>query len=188
MHSKIKEIRMRLGLSEAQVSSLLNISSYKYRRYEDGSLTISVEVFALLSIMYDVSIDLLVFDKFNVNVIFKEESILKLLSVSKKERTAILESNMCKYCTFNCSSINYRVVKNIIVRFLNNFSKNLYELRCMNLFEVSEVSSLLNIEVERYIHLENGKSWPTVYELIEIVSAFSKSINEILEIKNETDF
>lgn len=188
MHSKIKEIRMRLGLSEAQVSSFLNISSYKYRRYEDGSLTISVEVLVLLSIMYDISIDLLVFDKFNVNVIFKEESIMNLLSVSEKERIVILKSNMCKYCTFNCASINYRVVKNVIARFLNKFSKNLYELRCVKLFEVSEVSSLLNIEVDRYVLLENGKAWPTVYELIEIVSVFSKSINEILEIKNETDF
>lgn len=188
MHSKIKEIRIRLGLSETQISSLLNISSYKYRRYEDGSLTISVEVLMLLSIMYDVSIDLLAFDKFNVEVIFKEESIIKMLSVSEKERIVILESNMCKYSTFNCASINYRVVKNIIARFLNNFSKNLYELRCMKLFEVSEVSSLLNIEVERYIHLEKGKTWPTVYELTEIASVFLKSINEILEIKNETDF
>lgn len=187
MHNKIKEIRLRLGLSETQVSSLLNISSYKYKRYEDGSLTISVEVLVLLSIMYDVSIDFLIFDRFNVNIIFKEESIVKLLSVSNKERIAILESNMCKYCTFNCASINYRVVKNIIGRFLNNFSKNLYELRCMKLFEVLEVSALLNMEMDRYIYLEKGRSWPTVYELIEMVSVFSKSINEIFEIKNETD-
>lgn len=188
MHNKIKEIRIRLDLSEAQVSSLLNISSYKYRRYEDGSLMPSVEILVLLSIMYDVSIDFLVYDKFSVNVICKEESIIKLLSVSKKERIVILESNMCKHCTFNCVSINYRVVKNIIMRFLNNFSKNLHELRCLNLFEISEVSSLLNIEVEQYIRLENGKAWPTVYELIEIGSVFSKSINDVLEIKNETDF
>lgn len=188
MHSKIKEIRMRLGLSEAQVSSLLNISSYKYRRYEDGSLTISVEVLVLLSIIYEVSIDFLVFDRYNVNVIFKEESIIKLLSVSEKERTAILEANVCRYCTFNCASINYRVVKNIIMRFLSNFSKNLYELRCMKLFEVSEISSLIHVDVEHYIDLESGDVWPTVYELIEIASIFSKSINEILEIKNEADF
>ena len=188
MHNKIKEIRMRLGLSEAQVSSLLNISSYKYRRYEDVSLTISVEVFVLLSIMYDVSIDFLVFDKFSINVILKEESVVKFLNVSPKERLAILESNMCKYCTFNCVSINFRVVKNIIKRFLNNFSNNLYELRCLKSCEISEISSLLNIEVERYILLENGKAWPTVYELIEIGSVFSKSINDVLEIKKETDF
>lgn len=188
MHSKIKEIRMRLGLSEAQVSSLLNISSYKYRRYEDGSLTISVEVLLLLSIMYDVSIDFLVFDKFNVNVILREESVIKLLSVSEKERTAILESNMCKYCTFNCATINYRVVKNILAQFLNKFSKRLYNLRCSKAFEISEISSLLNIDIEHYIDLENGDVWPTIFELIEMVSIFSKPINDIFEMKKETDY
>lgn len=188
MHSKIKEIRMQLGLSEAQVSSLLNISSYKYRRYEDGSLTISVEVLVLLSIMYDISIDLLVFDKFNSDTIFKESTITEVLKLSVKERVAILESNMGKYCTFNCVSINYRVVKNIVSQFLNKFSKNLHNLRCSQSFEISEVSSLLHVDVERYLGLESGSVWPTVYELIETASAFSKSINEILEIKNETDF
>ena len=183
MHSKIKEIRMRLGLSEAQVSSLLNISSYKYRRYEDGSLTISVEVLVLLSIMYGISIDLLVFDKFNVNVIFKEESIIKLLSVSEKERIVILESNMCKYCTFNCASINYRVVKNILACLLDKFSKNLYNLRSVKSFEVIEISSLLNVDIEHYQGLENGDMWPTVFELREIFYVYSKSINDMFEIK-----
>lgn len=187
MHSKIKEIRIRLGLSESQISSLLNISSYKYRRYEDGSLTISVEVLVLLSIMYDISIDLLVFEKFNMNMIFKEQSIIKLLNFSKKERIAILESNMCKYCTFNCISINYRVVKNIIAQFMSKFSKRLYILRCSKAFEISEISALLHIDVEHYLDLESGEVWPTVYELIEIVSIYSKPINDIFEIKNETD-
>lgn len=188
MHSKIKEIRIRLGLSEAQISSLLNISSYKYRRYENGSLSLTAEVLVLLSIMYNIPIDLLAFDRFSMALIFKEVSMIELLQLSGEERISVLEANMCKYCTFNCASINYRVVKNIIMRFLSNFSKNLYELRCMKLFEVSEISSLIHVDVEHYIDLESGDVWPTVYELIEIASIFSKSINEILEIKNEADF
>ena len=188
MHSKIKEIRIRLGLSESQISSLLNISSYKYRRYEDGSLTISVEVLVLLSIMYDISIDLLVFDKFNINSIFKEESIIKLLNSSEEEKNAILKSNMSRNCNFDGVSINYRVVKNIIAEFLNRFSRNLYNWRCSKSFEISEISSLLHVDFDHYLNLEKGKVWPTVYELIEIVSIFSKSINEIFKIEDKTDF
>lgn len=187
MHSKIKEIRMRLGLSESQISSLLNISSYKYRRFEDGALTLTVEVLVLLSIMYDIPIDLLVFDKFNTDVIFEETSIKNILDFSEKERISILESNLCKYCSFNCISTNYRVVKNIIAQFLNKFSKRLYNLRCSKTFEVSEIASLLHIDVKRYLDLERGEVWPTVFELIAIVAVYDKPINDIFEIKNETD-
>lgn len=185
MHSKIKEIRMRLGLSESQISSLLNISSYKYRRFEDGTLTLTVEVLVLLSIMYDISVDLLVFDKFSLDMILKEASIKKILKLSEKERIEILESNMCKYCTFKCSSVNYRVVKNILARLLDKFSKNLYNLRSVKSFEVTEISSLLNVDIEYYQGLENGDMWPTIFELIEIVYAYSESINDMFEINNE---
>lgn len=187
MHSKIKEIRIRLGLSEAQISSLLNISSYKYRRFEDGTLTITVEVLVLLSIMYDIPIDLLVFDKFNTDLIFEETSIKNILDFSEKERISMLESNLCKYCTFNCTTINYRAVKNILITFQNKFSRNLYDLRYSRSLEMSETSLKLHTNVEHYLALESGKIWPSVYELVELSSVFTKSINQILGIKNTTD-
>lgn len=187
MHGKIKEIRMRLGISEAQISSLLNISSYKYRRYENGSLIITSEVMILLSIMYDISIDLLIFDKFSVEAIFKEASINKILQFSEEQRVSVLESNMCKYCSQKYNVINYRVVKNILSKFLNKFAINLQQLRCSRLMEISEISSLLQSSVEYYVNLESGKIWPSVYDLVELSLVFTKSVNEILGIKNETD-
>ncbi len=187
MHSKIKEIRMRLGLSEAQVSSLLNISCYKYRRFENGSLTLTVDVLILLSIIYDIPVDLLVFDRFSVDTIFKETSIKKLLNYSIKEKLSFFENNMCKYCTFGCNTINYRVVKNILVQFLNKFSKSLQNLRCLNLLEISEIAALLKVDVEYYLKLESGKIWPSVNDLVEISSILSTSINQILAIRNEAD-
>lgn len=183
MHSKIKEIRMRLGLSETQISSLLNISSYKYRRYENGNLVLPVEILVLLSIMYDISIDLLVFDKFSIDTVLKEASIKEMLTFSEAERFSILKLNLCKYCTIKCSSVNYRVVKNILADLLNKFSKNLYNLRCIKSFEATEMSSLLHVDIEYYKDLENGDMWPTVFELVEIVSAYSKSIDDMFEIK-----
>lgn len=187
MHSKIKEIRMRLGLSETQISSLLNISSYKYRRYENGSLTISVEVLILLSIMYDISIDLFVFDRISVNLIFEEKSIKKILQFSEEKRVLILESNMCKYCAYSCNSINYRVVKNMLAKSLSEFSKKLQYLRCSQLLEISEISALLKLNVEYYMNLERGKIWPSVYDLVGLSTVFMKPVNELLGIKNETD-
>lgn len=187
MYSKIKEIRTSLGLSEAQISSLLNISSYKYRRYENGSLILTVEVLVLLSIIYDVSVDLLVFDKFSIDMILETSAIKKLMEEAEQDRFKMLKNNMCKYCVFDCDTINYRVVKNLLVHFLSVFSEKLYSFRCAERFEVLEVSLLLHINVEHYVDLENGKKWPTVYELIGIASIFSVSINELFEIKREID-
>ena len=36
MHQKIKGIRTSLGLSEKQVSEIINISCYKYKRFENN--------------------------------------------------------------------------------------------------------------------------------------------------------
>lgn len=188
MNNKIKEIRVKLGLSETQISSVLYISSYKYRRYEKDPFIISVEVLVLLSIMYDIPIDLLVFDKFSSEVIFKETSMKKILKLSENERFAILKSNMCKYSTFSCASISYRVVNNILARVLKRFSRNLQVLRYSKLWGIPEIASTLQFDVEYYINLESGEIWPSVYDLVELSSVFDKSVNEILGIKNETDF
>lgn len=187
MHIKIKEIRMRLGLSETKISSLLNISSYKYRRYEDGSLTLTAEVLVLLSIMYGISIDWFVFDRFSVDLILKEASINEMLQLSEAERISVLEANMCKYCAFKCNVINYRVVKNILSKFLNKFAINLQNLRYSRLLDISEISSSLQSSVDYYVNLESGKTWPSVYDLAELSSFFTKPVNELLGIKNETD-
>lgn len=187
MNNKIKELRRYIGLSEVQISSLLNISSYKYKRYENGSLLVSVDILILLSIMYDVSIDLLIFDKFNMESICKEASIKELLKVPPEERIMILETNMCRHCTFACNTINYRVVKNILVRFLNEFSNNLQKLRCSQLLEISELALVIQSNVEYYVNLECGKVWPSVFDLLQLSTFFSKSANEIVGLEDEVD-
>lgn len=187
MHNKIKELRMYIGLSEVQISTLLNISSYKYKRYEKGSLLVSVDVLILLSIMYDISVDLLIFDKYIAETICKEESINNLLNFSQKERILILESNMCRHCTFDCSTVNYRVVKNILAGFINTFSKNLQKLRRSHMLEVSELALAIQVNVEYYASLESGKVWPSAFDLLKLSVFFSKSANELIGIKCGAD-
>lgn len=180
MHRKIKEIRMGFGLSETQISSMLYISSYKYRRYESGSLVLTVEVLSILAIIYGVPLDYLVFDRFSVDLILEEIDKKGILSIPDNERIKVIVSNMCKYCTFDCTSINYRVVKNILAQFLDNFSINLYTLRNLNSIEISQISDMLCISAEHYLDLESGNVWPTIYELIKIGSIFSLSINDLM--------
>ena len=187
MHNKIKELRIHAGLSEVQISSLLNISSYKYKRYESGSLLIDVDILILLSIMYDISIDLLVFDKFSVDIIFEDEAIKGLVQLTQEEKIRFLESNMCRYCAFDCNTVNYRVVKNILAGFINNFSKNLQKLRRSQMLEVSELALAIQVNVEYYTSLESGRVWPSAFDLLQLSVFFSKSANELIGIKCGTD-
>ena len=49
---KIKAIREFLGVTELQVSSTINVNSYKYKRSEGNDDYISTEMLILLSIIY----------------------------------------------------------------------------------------------------------------------------------------
>lgn len=171
---------MRFGLSETQISSMLYMSSYKYRRFESGSLLLTVDILSILAIIYDVPLDYLVFDKFGVDFVLDEDGKKRILCLPEEEKIKVLISNVCEYCTFDCTSINYRVIKNILAQILNNFSKKLQTLRNSNFIEVSQISDMLCINVERYLGLENGDVWPTIYELVKIGSIFSLSINDLL--------
>lgn len=187
MHNKLKEIRLHLGLTESQISSLLYISSYKYKRFEEGSLIITADVLILQSIMYDIPIDQLIFEKYSIDLILKSKSIKNVLAACKEDRISILKTNMCNYCPSDYNSLNFRVIKNILNSFQKRFSKNLYNLRSSKSFGVLEISIYLNSNVDHYFSLENGKIWPSVHDLICISSLFSVSINSMFGIKNETD-
>ena len=95
MHNKIKAIRIHLGLTYTQVSSLINISSYKYKRYENGTIELSSDILILLSLMYGVSLDHLIFSKFTVNEILSSPSIncLKKLDLSKRLNSIEFKEN-----------------------------------------------------------------------------------------------
>lgn len=179
MHIKIKALRQEFGLTESQVSSLLNISCYKYRRFENGTMTLTVDVLLLLSIMYDISIDMLVFDGYDLNTIFKSISKNKCSAIEKEDSVAILEYNMCKYCTFSCDSVNYRTVRNIQTNFLHIFTDNLQKLRCSQFMEIVEIASVINVDKNYYVRIEKGEIWPSICNLIDFAKVFGCTIADM---------
>lgn len=187
MSNRIKELREVTGLSETQISSLLNISSYKYKRLENGSLNLTADVLVLLSIMYGVPIDFLIFDRYDTDNFSLNYLIEKIENRPEIEVISILASNMCQYCTFECSSVNYRVVKNILSRTIKSFSENLYNLRCKKSLELFDICSKLQIDIKHYVTLEEGKVWPTLYELENLALIYSKPIDEILTVKKRSE-
>ena len=60
---KIKAIRELLGLSETQVSNIIFMNSYKYRKSEINAAYLSMEKLLLLSIAYKIPLDKLILEK-----------------------------------------------------------------------------------------------------------------------------
>lgn len=183
MGNRIKALREGTGLSETQISSLLNISSYKYKRVENGSLNLTVDVLVLLSIMYGVPMSFLTFDRNETDDISLNKFIEKYKNLSENDVISILKFRICQYCTFECSSVNYRVTKNILSRTIKSFSENLYNLRRKESLELSDICSKLQIDIKHYRTLEEGKMWPTLYELENLALIYSKPIDKILTVK-----
>lgn len=67
---RLKEIRTKRGLTQAQVSELLDCSTTVYSRYENGNRQPSIEVLISLSKIFNVSIDYIVNNPWSENNTF----------------------------------------------------------------------------------------------------------------------
>lgn len=185
MNVKLKRLREQLNLSESQISSLLNISSYKYRRFENNSMMPTCGEIVLLSIMYDIPIDYLILDSFNVNNILDLPQVVRLTGLPIYEILQNMESNLCAYCLRRCHHINYRYIKQILNRMKTIMGANLYDLRVEQGLSVFELSEQLNLSVESYSAFEEGKSFPSVSDLVMISMFFNIPIQQILTEKTQ---
>ena len=173
MNIKLRELRIYLKLTETQISSLLNISSYKYRRFENGELPIPVEIILLLSIMYKIPFDYIIYDKYNVSDLIK--ALIKNNSSLKGTMTPIkiLENNIIEHTYSTGMVINQKMLKGILVFYITNFSNNLFSLRNSKELEMQNVADKLNIDLEYYSTLERGSNWPNLFVLLEIASFYN---------------
>lgn len=182
MHLKLQKIRTYLELKENQISSLINISCYKYKRYEKGNLEITVESLFLLALLYNIPLDYLVYTKYSVDEIIEKGKLKELLQIPPYERLQILEKNLCLHSSYkNYSSSNYRVTRNISENCILNFSENLYTTRTNTKTEINTISNLLGISDSEYLRFEQGKSFPTSIQAIKIAEIFNLSIHKLFE-------
>ncbi len=173
MNIKLRELRVYLKLSETQISSLLNISSYKYKRFEKGELPIPVEVILLLSIMYNIPFDYIIYDKYDISDLIK---ILIKNNSSLEENTTpvkIIETNIIKNPYSTGTIINQKLIKSILCFYIENFSNNLIILRKNKNLEIQKVADKLSIDLEHYSILEKGASCPNVFDVLKIAGYFN---------------
>lgn len=173
MNIKLRELRVYLKLSETQISSFLNISSYKYKRFEKGELPVPVEIILLLSIMYNIPFDYIIYDKYDISDLIK--TLIKNNTLSKESATPlkILENNILKHPYSTGTVINQKMIKSILCFYIENFSNNLIILRKNKNLEIQKVADKLSIDLEHYSILEKGASWPNVFDVLKIAGYFN---------------
>lgn len=175
LYNKINAIRTYLGFTEKQISSLLNISCYKYRRYEKGNFDISTEILLLLSIMYHIPIDYLFFSRYSVKAIKEHLDQSSFFNCPQNNRFHILERNLYEHSDISSSKINIKVIQNILNTHKAFLGTNLYNIRLNRRVELNELCNSLGISAKEYLMIENSSMFPSVSQL-QIVS-------EVLEIE-----
>lgn len=180
MHNKIKTLREYVKLSESEFSKITNISSYKYRRFESGTLTIPTEYMIIVSCAYDLSMDYLVFDKYSVEQVLQSNEIKGLVVDDKNMVVNQLERNICKHSSSCYDKPNYRVIKNILDAKIKNCSKNFREFRYELNMDTTEMALKLNMPDNSYIAIEQGKIFPEIIQLSNASRLFRVPIDNIL--------
>lgn len=176
MNQKIKFLREALGLTEKEISSFLNISSYKYSSFEKAPTDIPCDILILLSRIYAVNIEFLLNSKFDNQDLLSE---LKKQGLTEEEN--ILDRLRQNLLQNNNTKITYSSIRNVkngfqqnIINFINNFIENsavsvtdfaksvdidkqnlksiLLKNRFIELDELKSISEKLNIPVSDIIN------------------------------------
>ena len=131
MNQKIKFLRETLGLTEKEISSFLNISSYKYTSFEKAMTIIPCDILILLSKIYGINIEMLIDSKFdNQDLLFelKSQGIIGEKNILEKLKQNLLQDNI---------KLTYRSVKKIKTTYQENIIYFLKELTCKKLLQVA---------------------------------------------------
>lgn len=175
MNQKIKFLRETLGLTEKEISSFLNISSYKYTSFEKTAADIPCDILILLSRIYGVNIELLIDSKFNNQDLLSElekQGLIEEKDAIEKLKLNLLQSNT-KMTYHSIKKVKNDYQENII----HSLKKIIYNSR-MSLIDFAKYIDMnsqilgLILQKKRFIELD---------ELIGISEKFKVSVNDIID-------
>lgn len=177
MNQKIKFIRQKLNLSEKDISSLLNISSYKYSSYEKNDIPLPCEILFLLSKIYGINISLFVYDFFNEDDLsFELERLGLTNTISKTEILKKIHFNL--FSDSNTKS-NYRSIRKIKHSFQCATASCIKEsLRSYNLTQ-QHLAVSCNLDEIELNYILSSKKFITLSELIKITEFLQIPIDNI---------
>ncbi len=174
MNQKIKFLRETLGLTEKEISSFLNISSYKYTSFEKAMTIIPCDILILLSKIYGINIEMLIDSKFdNQDLLFelKSQGIIGEKNILEKLKQNLLQDNI---------KLTYRSVKKIKTTYQENIIYFLKELIYNSGKSVIEFSKHVNINSQNLDSILQKKRFIELNELISISEKFKIPVNDII--------
>ena len=141
MNQKMKFLRETLGLTEKEISSFLNISSYKYTSFEKTAADIPCDILILLSRIYGVNIELLIDSKFNNQDLLSElekQGLIEEKDAIEKLKLNLLQSN---------TKMTYRSIKKV----KNDYQENIIH----SLKKIIYNSRMSLIDFAKYIDMNS---------------------------------
>lgn len=181
MNNKIKKIRVDLGFSEAQISSLLNISCYKYKGMESGVIEITSEVLLLFSVILDIPVDYLICSKYSAKDVCDLPTLKKYKKIDELNKITLAEKNVCLCSPIKSEKASYRIIRSALNFIKTSFGQNLYILRTSKKVEVAEISNFLQVSPNDYILYEKGEILPSPSVLENISLYFNLSIDSLIK-------
>lgn len=175
MNQKIKFLREALGLTEKEISSFLNISSYKYVSFEKTATDIPCDILILLSKIYGINIELLLNSKYGTQDLLSELERYGLI-----EENNILDRLRQNLLQNNDTKITYRSIRKV----KNGFQENI--INSINRFIKDSGKSLFDFA--KYIDIDkqgldsilSKKRFIELHELMKISEKFKISVNDII--------
>lgn len=174
MNQKIKFLRETLGLTEKEISSFLNISSYKYSSFEKVAMAIPCDILILLSRIYGINIELLIDSKFNNQNLLSElekQGLVEEKNILEKLKLNLLQSN---------NKMTYRSVKKVKNNYQENIIHSLKKFIYNSRMSLIDFAKYIDMNSQNLDSILQKKRFIELDELIGISEKFNISVNDII--------
>ena len=179
MNKKIKYLREYYGLHESDISNLIFMNCYKYKRCEAGSMSFSSEEILLLSILFNVPYDYIVLDKYTINDI--NLRITQVIIPENFNIIQVMRSNLSNIAKINTDKINYSLKEKCVSVSKDRLGKTLNNIRMNKQLESFEVAHIIGICPSVYMQIEQGRYMPDILTLCMLSSLYNCTIDSLLK-------
>lgn len=177
MNHKIKFLRETLGLTEKEISSFLNISSYKYISFEKTATDIPCDILILLSRIYAINLELLLYSKYNDEDLLSELNRQEIISEDKSVILEKLKQNLFQNID---TKITYRSIRKVKNDFQQNIINSINKLIKNSRMSLMDFSNYIDIDKQSLDSIILKKRFIELYELMKISKKLKISVNDII--------
>lgn len=179
MNQKIRFLRELLNLTETEVSTLLNISSYKYISYEKNDTSIPFDVLLLISKIYGITIERLLNISCNKQELLFELNNHGFINLNDKEKT--LKKIKLNLFSNEHIKVNYHSIRKVKNTFQCNIINSIKSLCNEKNYDDLQTFAL-SCELDLYSlkSIVSGKKFIGLFEILKISEHTKIPIDNII--------